>query len=69
MKRIGLEPGKPFDLAQADPAVRAGLERVPKDGLKAIRAKYSSLAKVVNGWQMRTDLRAGQRARNENKMQ
>jgi len=55
MKRIGLEPGKPFDLAKAQPAVRAGLERVPTDALKAMRAKYSSLAKVVNGWQMQTE--------------
>ena len=55
MKRIGLEPGKPFDLAKADPAIRAALERVPADGLKAMRAKYGSLAKVVNGWQMQTE--------------
>jgi len=52
LKRIGLEPGKSFDLAQADPAVRAALESVPKDGLEAMRAKYGSLARVVNGWQM-----------------
>ena len=55
LKRIGLEQGRPFDLAKADPATRAALERVPVDGLKAIRAKYSSLAKVVNGWQMQTE--------------
>ena len=55
IKRIGLEPGKPFDLAKATPAVRAGLERVPADALKAMRAKYSALAKVVNGWQMQTE--------------
>jgi len=55
MKRIGLEPGKPFDLAKADPVIRTGLERVPAGALKAMRAKYSSLAKVVNGWQMQTE--------------
>ncbi len=55
MKSIGLEPGKSFDLAKADPAVRAALERVPKDALEQMQAKASSLARVVNGWQMNTD--------------
>jgi hypothetical protein len=55
MKRIGIEPGKPFDLAKADPAVRAALERVPTEGVKAMQAKLPTLARVVNGWQMNTD--------------
>ena len=55
MKRIGLEPGKPFDLAKAEPAVRAALERAAADGLKAMQAKAPTLARVVNGWQMNTD--------------
>lgn len=55
MKRIGLEPGKPFDLAKSSSTVRAGLERVPPDGLKAIRAKYNRLGQVINGWQMQTE--------------
>jgi len=55
MKRVGLEPGKPFDLATLDPAARAGLERVPTNGIKAIRAKYSRPAQIANGWQMQTE--------------
>lgn len=55
MKRIGLVPGKPFDLAKADPAVRTALERVPRDGLKTMWAKLPTLARVVNGWSMNTD--------------
>ena len=55
MKRIGLEPGKPFDLDKADPAVRAALERAAADSLKAMKAKVPTLARVVNGWQMNTD--------------
>ncbi len=39
MKRIGLEPGKPFDLAKADPAVRAALERVPQEAIAVMKAK------------------------------
>jgi len=55
MKRIGLEPGKPFDLEKASPVVRAALEDVPVQALKVMRAKYRTLAKVVNGWQMQTE--------------
>jgi len=55
MKRIGLEHGKPFDLEKASPSVRVALEGVPMDALKVIRAKYSTLAKAVNGWQMQTE--------------
>lgn len=55
MKRIGIEAGKSFDLAKADPAVRSALERAPADGLKVMEAKVATLARVVNGWQMNTD--------------
>jgi len=55
MKRIGLKAGISFDMTKVSPTVRAALERVPKDALKAIRAKYATLAKVVNGWQMQTE--------------
>jgi hypothetical protein len=55
MKRLGLEPGKPFDLSKAEPAVRAAIERVPLDAIKAMQAKYKTLARVVHGWQMNTD--------------
>jgi hypothetical protein len=54
MKRIGLEPGKTFEIEKADPAVRAALESIPDDAIKAIQAKYGSIAQVVNGWQMNT---------------
>ncbi len=55
MKRIGLEPGKTFDVAKFDPAVRVALQRVPSESIKAMQAKYKTLARVVNGWQMNTD--------------
>jgi hypothetical protein len=55
MKRIGLVPGKPFDLAKADPVVRAALERVPPDAVAAMKAKTKHLARVVNGWQTITE--------------
>jgi hypothetical protein len=55
MKRIGLEPGKPFDLARADPVVRKALERVPADALRAMQARAPTLGRIVNGWQINTD--------------
>ncbi|HTJ02542.1 MAG TPA: DUF1254 domain-containing protein [Methylovirgula sp.] len=54
MKRIGLEPGKPFDAAQLAPEIRAALDRGAKDGLALMREKAPTLARVVNGWQMNT---------------
>jgi len=55
LKRIGIEPGKSFDLSKAAPAVKAALERAPEAGLAAMKAKVPTLAKVVNGWQMNVD--------------
>ncbi len=52
MKRIGIEPGKPFDLASTDPAVRSALERAARDGLNVMEGKVATLATVINGWQM-----------------
>jgi hypothetical protein len=55
MRRIGIEPGKSFDLGKADPAILRALERAAPDALKAMRAKLPTIARVVNGWQMNTD--------------
>ena len=55
MRQIGIEPGKSFDLGNADLAVKRALERAAPDALKAMRAKIPTLARVVNGWQMNTD--------------
>ena len=55
MKRIGIEPGKSFDLDKADPAVKKALERVPEGAQELMRWKVPTLARVVNGWSMNTD--------------
>src|SRR5262249_41020200 len=55
MKRIGIEPGKSFDIARVDAAVRDALESVPAQALKLMAAKLPTLARVSNGWQMNTD--------------
>jgi hypothetical protein len=52
MKRLGLEPGKSFDdgLVSVDVLTRGAAA-----GLKLMRDKMPTLARVVNGWQMNTD--------------
>ena len=55
LKRIGLEPGKSFDLESTDPTVRKALESAPKDAQALMAWKLPSLARVVNGWSMNTD--------------
>ena len=55
MKRIGMEPGKSFDLSQADPAVAQALAGAPAAAQKLMAWKAPTLARVVNGWSMNTD--------------
>ena len=55
MRRLGIEPGKSFDLGKADAAIKRGLERAVPDGLKGMQEKIPTLARAVNGWQMNTD--------------
>jgi len=55
MKRIGIEPGKSFDIDKADPSVKKALERVPSGAQKLMEWKTPSLARFVNGWSMNTD--------------
>jgi hypothetical protein len=55
MKRIGIEPGKSFDLDKVDPAIKKGLERASKGAQELMKWKIATLARVVNGWSMNTD--------------
>ncbi len=55
MKRIGIEPGKPFDIEKLDPAVKKGLSTAQQDAQKLMQAKFSSLGRIVNNWTLNTD--------------
>jgi hypothetical protein len=55
MKRIGIEPGKSFDIDKASPAVKKALEGAPEEGQKLMAWKVPTFARVVNGWSMNTD--------------
>ena len=56
LARIGMERGKPYDLATLDPAIRAAVEAGAADGLKLMEARGDAIGKMVNGWQINTNL-------------
>src|SRR6185369_9475170 len=55
MKRIGIEPGKSFDFAKADPAVKKAIDDAPGHAQKLMEWKLPTLARVANHWSMNTD--------------
>ncbi|AWY43779.1 DUF1254 domain-containing protein [Pseudomonas putida] len=55
MKRLGIEPGKSFNMDALDPEIKAALESAPKDAQALMNWKVETLARVVNGWSMNTD--------------
>jgi hypothetical protein len=55
LKKIGIEPGKSFDLSKADPAVRNALTNAAEEAQQLMAWKLPTLARVVNGWSMNTD--------------
>jgi hypothetical protein len=55
MKRIGIEPGKSFDVAQVAAGVRKALEAAPSTAQRLMEWKMATLARVANNWSMNTD--------------
>jgi hypothetical protein len=55
MKRIGIEPGKDFDIERASSTVRQALESAPSMAQKLMAWKTPTLARVANHWSMNTD--------------
>ncbi|MBR0817663.1 DUF1254 domain-containing protein [Bradyrhizobium liaoningense] len=55
MVRIGLEPGKSFDITKADATVRKAIEDAPAQAQKLMAWKVPTLARVANHWSMNTD--------------
>lgn len=55
MKRIGIEPGKPFDLASLPADVQAAIQSAPADGQALMKWKVPTLARVANYWSLNTD--------------
>jgi hypothetical protein len=55
MKKIGIEPGKSFEMAKLDPTVQKALQDVPEEAQKLMAWKVQSLARVANNWSLNTD--------------
>ena len=55
MKKLGIEPGKPFDITKVDPIIAKALDTAPEAGQKLMDWKLPTIARVVNGWSMNTD--------------
>jgi hypothetical protein len=55
LRKIGIEPGKDFDLEKTDPAIRSALANAPHDAQQLMAWKFPTIARVVNGWSMNTD--------------
>jgi len=55
MKKIGIEPGKSFDISKLDPAVQKALSSAPEDAQKLMSWKVPTLARVANDWSLNTD--------------
>ena len=55
MQRIGIEPGKSFDISKLDPAVQKALQSAPADAQQLMKWKLPTLARVDNYWSMNTD--------------
>jgi len=52
MAKVGIVPGRDFDLGKLDPAVAKTLEQATKTGLEQILAETAHVGKKVNGWQI-----------------
>jgi hypothetical protein len=50
MAKIGIVPGKPFEMSKLDPAIQAALKDLPQTALKKIEANKENLGGVVDGW-------------------
>ncbi|MGA7293049.1 MAG: DUF1254 domain-containing protein [Terriglobales bacterium] len=55
MKRIGIEPGKSFNISKLDPGVRTSVEAAPAEAHQLMKWKVPTVAKVANFWSMNTD--------------
>lgn len=52
MARLGIVPGREFDVSKLDPAVARALEDGHRAGLEKIQAEIPRLGKEVNGWRI-----------------
>ena len=56
MAKIGIVPGKPFEMNNLDPAVQAALKDIPQTALKKIEGNKEGLGAIVDGWVITKEL-------------
>jgi hypothetical protein len=50
MAKIGIVPGKDFDIGKLDPSVAKGLASAPRAGIAKIMAHFKAAGTEKNGW-------------------
>jgi len=55
MKRLGIDAGRSFDVAEVDPIVRQALQTAPSAAQSALIAEWPKVGRNANGWVMNTD--------------
>jgi len=55
LKKIGIEPGKSFQMDKLDPDIRDALSRAPEEALDLMEWKLKTMGRIENGWRMNTD--------------
>jgi hypothetical protein len=55
LKKIGIEPGKSFQMDKLDPDIRDALSRAPEETLDLMEWKLKTLGRSANGWLIDTD--------------
>lgn len=55
IKRLGIEPGKKFELSVFEKSIQESIVKGAADGLKLMAEKLPTLGRPVNGWIMNTD--------------
>ena len=55
MKRLGIEAGSSFDVAEVAPVIRQALQMAPAAAQAALIAEWPKVGRNANGWVMNTD--------------
>ena len=55
LRRLGIEPGKPFDHSKLDAETTAMINKAAQDALGGIQAAWERTGRVVNGWTLQND--------------
>jgi hypothetical protein len=55
MKRLGIEAGQSFDVAEVDPVIRNALQMASAASQSALIAEWPKVGRTANGWVMNTD--------------